>query len=253
VTLQLFGAVGSGRFEIDLTGDAPRYDVAFDLDQFRSEAFAGALAPRQTMEGALDLALHATLEGSTSDTLKRSLAGELSLQGRDLTLHGIDLDDEFSRYQATQNFNLVDLGAFFFVGPLGLAVTKGYDFAGIFAGTGSRSEIRALVSEWTITEGLAVAEDVALATPRNRIALKGGLDFPAGEFSDLTMALVDARGCAVIEQVIHGSFQAPQIEQPGILRTLAGPAIALLEQGLDLLPGEIDCEPFYTGSLAAPQ
>lgn len=254
LTLQAFGAQGSGTAQLDFSGAEPRYTLEYTLPGFRSAEFLQALAPEQTIEGSLDFATQLTMYGSSTAQLKRTLAGAVSLHGQQLLLHGVDLDAEFARYESTQNFNLVDMGAFFFAGPLGVAVTKGYDFAGIFGSAGSQSEIRLLVSDWTVSNGLAQAQDVALATAQNRIALQGGLDFAAGEFRDMKMALLDANGCATIEQAIEGSFQAPDVASPGILRALAGPAISLVQRGIEMLPGEpADCTPFYTGSLQPGQ
>jgi len=70
----------------------------------------------------------------------------------------------------------------FFAGPLGLAVTKGYNFARIFQGTERTTSIRTLVSEWQSEHGVAQARDVAMATQENRIALIGGLDFVSGRY-----------------------------------------------------------------------
>ncbi len=91
-----------------------------------------------------------------------------------------------------------------------------------------------------------------MATAANRLALKGELDLPRSEFVDLTMGLVDADGCARVELLIQGPFQNPEIAKPSILRSLLGPALALLRQGRNLLAGD-ECEIFYAGSLPAPQ
>lgn len=40
-----------------------------------------------------------------------------------------------------------------------------------------------------------MAQDVAMATKQNRVALKGGLDFVNERFDNVTIALIDARGC----------------------------------------------------------
>jgi hypothetical protein len=56
----------------------------------------------------------------------RSADGDAFLHAHDLTLEIGDIDKELSRYESGQSFNLVDVCAFFFAGPLGLAVTKEY-------------------------------------------------------------------------------------------------------------------------------
>ena len=53
-------------------------------------------------------------------------------------------------------------------------VFQGYNFANIFQQSGGSSEIRMLISDWTVERGIAQAQDVALATNQNRVALQGG-------------------------------------------------------------------------------
>jgi len=174
------------------------------------------------------------------------------LRGKKLTLSGSDLDRAFERFESSQNFNLVDVGAFFFVGPLGLVVTKGYDFATIAQAQGGSSEIRTLVSEWEVEHGVAQARDVAMATKENRVALRGRLDFVSDRFDGVSLALVDAKGCATVQQKISGTFQDPVVEKPNIAASVVGPALRLLKKGRELLTGG-QCDVYYAGSVAAPK
>jgi AsmA protein len=171
-----------------------------------------------------------------------------SLRGDNLRLAIGDLDEKLSRYKSSQSFNLIDVGAVFFAGPLGLAVTKGYNFARIFQGAEGTTPIRTLVSEWQVEHGVAHARDVAMATRANRIALQGGLDFVSGQYDDLTLAVIDAKGCARVQQKVHGSFLNPVVEKPSALETLTGPTRTLLRQAKKLLGGK--CAVFYAGSVA---
>jgi AsmA protein len=200
----------------------------------------------------MDFSMNLSMQGTTVNEMKLTMDGEVSLRGENLALDGIDLDRVLSRFESSQNFNLVDVGAFFFAGPIGLAVTKGYNFASLFKGSEGRSEIRTLISDWKFERGVAQAQDVAMATNRNRIALRGELDFANEQFNDVTMATIDAKGCAMVRQKITGSFQKPVVEKPSILMSLTGPARKLLKKGRDLLPGG-ECEVFYAGSVAPPE
>jgi hypothetical protein len=146
----------------------------------------------------------------------------------------------------------VDVGAFFFAGPVGLAVTKGYNFASILQGSGGRSEIRTLVSDWKVERGVALSQDVAMATNENRVALQGGLDFVNERFDDVTVALINAKGCIRAQQKIHGPFKEPVVEKPSTLKSLTGPVVRLLEKVGKLFPGG-ECEVFYAGSVAPPK
>jgi uncharacterized protein involved in outer membrane biogenesis len=252
VTMRVFSGQGSGSIRADFSGAVPLYHVRYSLPQFRIEEFFKTLSPQKVAEGSMNFSANLSMQGKTVNEMKQTANGEAALRGENLTLNGRNLDLEFSRFESSQNFNLVDVGAFFFAGPVGLAITKGYNFASIFQGSGGSSKIRTLASDWKVGHGVAQAQDVAMATNEHRIALRGGLDFVNGRFDDVTVALIDAEGCAKVRQKIRGPFQNPVVEKPNILKSLAGPALKLLKKGRKLFPGG-ECEVIYAGSVAPPK
>lgn len=252
LTMRIYAGQGSGSIRADFTDAVPVYHVRYSLSQFRVEAFLKHMAPQKAAEGPMDLSANLSMQGETVKELKQTTAGEISLRGKNLILNGRNLDQAFARYESSQTFNLVDVAALFLVGPAGLAVTKGYNFASIFQGSEGRSEIRVLVSDWKVKRGVARAQDVAMATNANRVALRGGLDFVNERFDAVTVALIDAKGCIRAQQTIHGSFQKPVVEKPNALKSLTGPVVKLLKQVGRLFPGGA-CEVFYAGSVASPK
>jgi len=251
VTMLLFGGQGSGSIRADFSGSVPQYHVRYSLSKFRIEEFLKTLSPKKAAEGSMDFSAILSMRGKTASEMKQTADGEVSLRGEDLTLDGVDLDRLFSRYEATQSFNLVDVGAFFFAGPFAPLITKGYNFASLFQGSGGSSRIPVLVSDWKVERGVARAKDVAMATNENRIALVGSLDFTNERFDDVTVAMVDGKGCVTVRQRIRGSFRKPEVEKVSILQSAAGPVLNLIEQAKDLFGGK--CEVFYTGSVAPPK
>jgi uncharacterized protein involved in outer membrane biogenesis len=252
VTLQLFSGRGSGSIHADFSGAVPDFEARYDLPKFRIEDFFKTLSPQKFAEGSMDFTANLTMQGRNWNEIKSSMAGKILLQGENLKIHGRDLDQEFDRFESSQNFNLVDVGAIFIAGPFGLLVTKGYNFASILQGPGGDSEIRYLKSDWQVDHGTAKAQDVALATREHRVALRGELDFVNEKFNDVTVALIDAEGCTKVRQTIRGKFQNPEVEQPSIFKALTGPVRKLIKLGRDLFPGG-ECEEFYAGSVAAPK
>jgi AsmA protein len=252
VTMRLFGGQGSGSIGADFSGPVPHYSVRSSLSKFRIEEYLKTVSSKKVAEGSMDFSASLSMRGNTAKEIKQTAGGEVSLRGENLTLYGNDLDREFARFESSQNFNLLDAGALLFAGPLGLAVTKGYNFASIFHGSGGSSSIGKLFSDWKVERGIAQAKDVAMATKQNRIALKGGINFVNERFDDVTIALIDARGCARVQQKIRGPFRKPVVEKPNVLMSLAGPAFNLLKRARDLFTGG-KCEAFYTGSVPAPK
>jgi AsmA protein len=195
------------------------------------------------------------MAGKDADAITRSSDGNASLHGTDLTLAVGNLDAELSEYRKTQHFNLVDLGAFLLAGPIGLAVTKGYDYAKVISSSGGSSKIQTLISEWHVDHGVAQATDVAMSTRSNRIALKGGFDVVNQSFQDVTVAVIDREGCPVVEQKVRGSFSHPDVGEPNIVSSLAGPAVHLLDKARHLVGGPVavgHCQVFYAGALPPP-
>ena len=252
VTMGIFGGQGSGSMRADYSGATPLYHVRFVLPQFRIEKLLKTQSPETVTSGPMDFSMNLSLQGRTAQKIKQSATGEAALRGKNLTLKGHDLDLEFSRFESSQNFNLVDVGAFVFAGPVGMVVTKGYNFANVLKGSGGTSTIRTFVSRWKIERGVMYVQDVAMATNRHRMALLGGLDIVNARFVDVTLALVNPKGCAEVQQKISGPFEKPVVEQPNILESIAGPAIKLLKKGRKLLPGG-ECDVIYTGTVAAPR
>jgi AsmA protein len=250
VTMRVFGGQGSGDIRADFSGSVPEYHVRYSLSKFHLAEFFKTLSPRNVGDGPTDFSANMSMKGKTTDEIVRSAGGEASLHAHDLTLGIGDIDKELSSYESSQSFNLVDVGAFFFAGSLGVVITKGYNFANIFQSSRGSSQIRTLVSKWNIEHGVAQAKDVAMATKENRIALNGELDFVNGRFREVTVALIDAQGCPRVQQKIRGSFSKPEVERPSILTSLTGPTRKLLRHAESLFGGP--CDVFYAGSVAPP-
>jgi AsmA protein len=253
ITMQLFDGRGSGNVRADFTGSVPMYHVRYHLAQFRLEEFFKNLSQKSIGEGSMDFSATLSLRGRTMTTaaLMPTVGGVASLRGDNLRLAIGNLDEKLSRYDSSQSFNLVDVAAFFFAGPLGLAITRGYDFARVFQGAEGTTTIRTLVSEWQVEHGVAQARDVAMATTENRIALKGNLDFVSGRYDEVTVADIDAKGCAKVLQKVHGPFMNPVVEKPNVLGTFTGPTRKLFRQVKSLFGGK--CDVFYSGSVAPPK
>jgi hypothetical protein len=199
-------------------------------------------------EGLMDFSVKLSMQGESVAAMRQSAKGQVSLRGDNLMVNGTDFDQAFARFESSQQFNLVDAGAFFFAGPVGLMITKGYNFANMLQESAGHSQIRTLVSDWKVEHGRAQALDVAMAAEKNRIALQGGLDFVNEQFDGVTVALVNTKGCVEVKQTIGGSFQNPEVGKPSILKSLAGPALKLLEKGKNILP-DGECDIFYAGSV----
>jgi len=92
----------------------------------------------------------------------------------------------------------------------------------------------------------------ALSTEKNRIALKGRVDFVKERFDNVTVAVLDEKGCARFSQEMHGSFQHPRMEKVSILESIMRPILNLYQQMNEVFDGG-RCEVFYAGSVKQPK
>ncbi len=252
-TMRLFGGKGEGEIRADLSKRAPTVSVKYKLADFRAEDAVAAFTRKKTLSGPMTLSPDLSFRGKEAGEMTRTLDGGLSLRGEGLTLYGMDIDEVLSKMKEARSMNLADVGAFLLTGPLGPAAIQGYRFGGVYESAvgGGETRITRLVSDWTVKNGIAEAKDVAFATRKNRIALKGKLDLVDERFVDVTVAALDEKGCAKVRQRISGPFRDPRFDKVSTLQSVAGSILSLFEKAKKFM-GRPECEPFYTGSVPAP-
>ncbi len=251
----IFGGAGKGSFKADLASVPPAYSLDYALGRFRIEEllrfFSSGGTDRKMLEGPAELSLGLSARGESAGELERSLSGGFSLRGEELVLYNIDIDAVITRFERSQNFNLLDAGAFLLAGPLGMAVTKSYNFTDLALSRGEKGGVRKFSSSWKLEDGALEAVDVALASKNQRLAAKGRINTADGRFEDLTVAVLDKRGCAAYSQKIKGSLANPQLGKVSMLESLTGPVTSVLGKVVKLLPG-LECRVFYSGSVPHP-
>ncbi|MGO9378983.1 MAG: AsmA family protein [Dissulfurispiraceae bacterium] len=253
LTMDIFGSKGEG----DVTADKSEVDAVYkinlkvsNLDVANLEESFGA---KKTIGGKGELYASLTTRERGNRDLMSSLDGTFYLRGDNLVIYNVDLDKVLSSYETSQQFNLVDVGVFFFTGPLGSVALKGYRYGNIYYQTrGGQSAIRQFISHWKINNGVATATDCALATHHNRVALKGTLDLVSERYDNVIVALLDDKGCAKFKQSISGTFSSPSISSVSAVESLAGPILNLYRKAKSFVQGG-KCEVFYNGAVQQPR
>jgi AsmA protein len=244
---RMFGKEGRGTYVLDPFSEPPNYRIKYMVEQYDVNDLMSNFMDDSLILGKMDLMIDANLVIPENQKVLKGLNGEISLSGKDLTLYGIELDKLIRRFERSQNFNLVDLGAVMFMGPVGLAVSKGGSYANIIvADYSANSRIRELKSQLLIENGRILLKDLAFSTQENRVAAKGWIDLPVDSL-DATIAVVDKNGCSIIEQRVYGTSKEPQKSRIRFLETIIAPVTNLLQAAVGK-----DCEVFYKGSVAHP-
>ncbi len=250
--MNAFGGPGNGTLHADFTGAEAQFRIIWAVKQLKIEQLLQESPNAKNMEGLADLSVDLTAKGKLFVEAKRNLRGQASLSGENIVVNGIDIDDLIMSLLRSRRFSLVDVGAFFLAGPLGPALTRGYRFADLFQDSrGGKGVIAQLVSVWKVENGVAEAVDVAMATKKRRIAMKGGLNFNDNRFEDVVVAVVDQHGCAMLTQKVRGPFNRPEVGNINVFKSLTSPVANLLKSAAKLFSNK-PCEVFYAGSVAPP-
>jgi type II secretion system protein N len=252
LTMEIFGSKGEG----DATADKSEVDAVYKINlkvlKLDFAKLQESFGTKKVIGGKGDLYASLTMKEKGNRNLMSGMDGTFSLRGDNLVIYTMDLDKFLSSYETSQEFNLVDLGAFFIAGPLSTVALKGYRYGDVYNQTrGGQGTIRQFVSHWKIKGGVADATDCALATQHNRVALKGKLNLVRERYDNVIVALLDDKGCAKFTQGISGPFGSPQVGKVSAVESLGGPIFNLYKKAKRFIQGG-KCEVFYNGSVQQP-
>ncbi len=251
LTMDLFGAKAEGDATADKSQVDALYTINLKVPKLDFETLEESLGLKKVLGGKGDMYASLAIKERGSRKLMSGMDGTLSLRGDHLEIYTIDLDKFLSAYETSQEFNLVDVGAFFIAGPLSTFAIKGYRYWDLYNQTREgRGAITQFVSNWKINNGVADATDCALSTQHNRVALKGKLNLVSERYENVIVAILDDRGCAKFEQEVSGPFGSPAIGAAvSAVQTLVGPVIDLFKKAERFIG---KCEVFYNGSVRQP-
>jgi len=240
----------NGRFKVDLNSESPGFELHYVVNKADLKSFLEKYRKGKFMDGFIDYSLDLKTTGSDWTVAKENLQGTIEVTGDSLSLYGVDIDDVLTKFKKSQRFNLADLGAVVVAGPLGLVATKGSDFvalATVNANEKHTSRINTLFMKWELENGLLSTEDVAFATALNRIAINGSIDFKRDSVPGIRVAVVDQKGCSLMDQQLYGTFANIQHGKLNITKTLFGSVINFV----NAVVGS-DCTPIYSGTVKHP-
>ncbi len=245
---RFFGKPGTGIFTIAPFAKPLWGHIEYAVEQFQIEDLLSTFREEPYLSGPMDFNVILDFKGSNLDTILSTINADIQIKGQNLRFEGLDIDKFINKFNRSQHFNLVDVGAVIVAGPIGLAVTKGSDYALVFVHNKDEfSTITELISDNSIKDGHLELSDVAFATEKNRIAIKGWYN-AISDSLDIIVGVVNPEGCEILSQEIYGPLKNPELGSVKIISKLFAPVSNLFKD----TSGK-DCEPFYTGKLKHPE
>jgi uncharacterized protein involved in outer membrane biogenesis len=132
VTVNIFGARGKGGFIADASEPNAVYRTSLNVPGLDFERFEESFGIKKMIGGKGNLVTALTVKDKAHRTLLSETFGTLPLTGNNLVTYTEDLDKVLSAYKTTQQFSLLDIGAFFIAGPLGTVALKGYRYGNLY-------------------------------------------------------------------------------------------------------------------------
>ncbi len=240
----------NGNLFLNFGKEDNEYTLGYTIQDLSVEPLLKRYIDKKWMTGNLDLDLQLITKGPTWSKVKDNLSGTIKITGDSLLLYGLDVDAMLKKYEKSQKFNLVDLGAFMVAGPVGPVLTKGSDFAQLMTinlDTAQRTSIQSFHGHLKLNDGQLSSEDVAFATTQNRIAFDGKVDLKHDTIPGITIAVVDKNGCSLMDQRVYGKTSKLKAGKLNVTKTLLGPVINFA----NAVVGN-DCKPVYTGKVKHP-
>jgi len=200
----------------------------------------------------------ASVESLVSGTYYQSdfkfTKGKIQALAENMIVQGISINKILDDFGNSQSVGLLDVGAMVLLGPGGILLTKGNDYNSLidsFKNKGN-SQINQLNVTMDFADDIVTMTDMAFATDKHRLALKGNINIQQNTFVNFEVATVNKHGCAIYKEQVLGSLAAPKIKQVNFLvKGVINPVSSLINIVTD--PLDIKCsKAFYNGVVKAP-
>jgi len=246
--ISFFGEEGQGTYILKPYIETPSYELEYSVEQFKVEKLLASFLEDTIITGIADFRMNISMSGDQWDSVIGNINGDLYLSGTELTMYGLDADKLIEKLKRSQNFNLVDVGAVLLAGPVGLAVTKGSDFARIIVSDpGEKTFIPAFISDWNVEDGRLIIEDVAFSTENNRIAALGWIDLKTDSLN-IIIAALNKEGCSIMSQDLYGKLETPDMGEVQVVKSILAPVTNLVKGAVG-----VECKVFYSGEVKHPE
>jgi AsmA protein len=239
-----------GSVNLNLNNKEKSYAIQFIVKDIDIENLVNSKKKERISKGYIDLFVNLQTSGLKSVNLMNNLNGKVKFLSKEMILYGMDIDELLKAYEKTQKFNLVDVSAFLFAGPIGTVATKGSDLlklSMVDLKENDSTSISNLIVDLKISNGQLTTEDVALATLKNRIAFMGSIDLVNDTIPNFTVVVLDKKGCSKIEQKFYGKTDDIQIAKVKTLQVVFGSVKNVVKSVFGK-----KCEPIYTGTIKHP-
>ncbi len=253
--LSMYDSLVDAKAKLNLNKKIPLLDIEADIPKFKLANFSKEYLKKDMLSGIVKVHKKFTLSLGDLKTIKKTLRGTALIDGQGVGIKGFDLDKILSKYNSTKKSNPAELGM-----SLASGFAKGGSLSGVFgAGSGGTTLLKRLHIKVNIAKGILNLSDVAAATGKNRVAIKGKLDIVKQRFLDIKFGVLNAKNCAKFSQTIEGTFSKPKVKvDASSIKSTVNMVSSLLSSFGVKTPKiakkkNVKCKVFYNGVVKQPK
>ncbi len=253
--LSMYDSLVDAKAKLNLNKKIPLLDIEVDIPKFKLANFSKEYLKKDMLSGIVKVHKKFTLSLGDLKTIKKTLRGTALIDGQGVGIKGFDLDKILSKYNSTKKANPAELGM-----SLASGFAKGGSLSGVFGtGSGGTTLLKRVHIKVNIAKGIVNLSDVAAATGKNRVAIKGKLDIVKQRFLDIKFGVLNAKNCAKFSQTIVGTFSKPKVKiDASSIKSTVNMVSSLLGSFGVKIPKiakkkNVKCKVFYNGVVKQPK
>jgi len=241
-TFKIYDGKFEGSIAVDVTGSVPEFNIKYKIKEADIEQIFKQREVPALLSGRVNLLSRITTRGNDIESLLENAEADVALFGEDLLFKKYDIDRALEGFDKVTSFDMVDLAGVV-AGPLGIVLVNTYDAYEMKSDLekGGQTKIVKLMASWKIRNLVASARDVAIKTPKNRIAIKGDIDLKQARIKRLYIGILNRQGCAKYLQKIR-TLDDGSIEVDDKMNVITTPFKKLFDTGER-------CHVFYNGRI----
>ncbi len=253
--LSMYDSLVDAKAKLNLNKKIPLLDIEVDIPKFKLANFSKEYLKKDMLSGIVKVHKKFTLSLGDLKTIKKTLRGTALIDGQGVGIKGFDLDKILSKYNSAKKANPAELGM-----SLASGFAKGGSLSGVFGtGSGGTTLLKRVHIKVNIAKGIVNLSDVAAATGKNRVAIKGKLDIVKQRFLDIKFGVLNAKNCAKFSQTIVGTFSKPKVKiDASSIKSTVNMVSSLLGSFGVKIPKiakkkNVKCKVFYNGVVKQPK
>jgi AsmA protein len=253
--LSMYDSLATAKAKLNLNKKIPLLNIEADIPSFKLANFSKEYLKKDLLSGTVKVHKKLSLSLGDIKVIKKTVNGVVLIDGKNVGVKGFDLDKILSKYKSVKSANPAELGL-----SLASGFASGKGVSGILGlGDGGTTLLKRVYVKINLAKGIAKLSDVAVATGKNRVAIKGKLDIVRERFLDVKLGVLNSKNCASFSQTIQGTFTKPKVKMDSLsVKSVVKMATSLLGAFGIKTPQaqkkkDEKCKVFYNGMVKQPK